>query len=536
MGRNGRGGALSRAELAALVTLPAVKLVVHLASLRGYGVFRDELYYLASTDHLGWGFVDHPPLSIGLLAVVTGLLGDSLPVVRLVPALAGAATVLVVGLTARRLGAGAFGQAVSMVVVLAAPLYLALHHIYSMNALDVLVWALAAYLLLGVLERPGLGRWLLLGLLLGLGLQTKISVLWLGAGLAVGLVATRRGRRLLATPGPWAAGGLAALLFLPYVLWNAAHGWPTLEFMANAATFKMVARSPVEYLAELALVMNPLTLPVWASGLAFLLAGGFRRVDGADRAGRPLPGDVRILGWAAVTVLLILLLAGTAKVAYAGALLTWLFAAGGPAVEAGLGRFLGRKPLGHGAVRGAVLALLAASGALLAPLALPLLPVEGFLAWSRTLGVTPPAEERHEMGPLPQFFADMHGWEEMVAEVERAVATLPPEERERAVVFGQNYGEAGAVDVLGRHRGLPPAISGHNSYWLWGPPPGARGDVVIVLGDDRESLEELFHRVERAGTVECAYCMPYEDGLPVWIARDLRGDLRELWPAVKSFG
>lgn len=527
--RSGKVGAFSRAELAALVAVPAAKLLLHLATLRGYGVFRDELYYLASTDHLAWGFVDHPPLSIALLALVTGLLGDSLPAVRLVPALAGAAAVLVVGLTARRLGAGAFGQAVAMVAALAAPLYLALHHIYSMNALDVLVWALAAYLLLGVLERPTIGRWAGLGLLLGLGLQTKISVLWLGAGLAVGLVATRRGRRLLATPGPWLAGALALLLFLPYVLWNAAHGWPTLEFMANATAFKMVARSPAAYLADLALAMNPLALPVWAGGLALLLAGGPLRADGERR------GEVRVLGWASATVLLILLLAGSAKISYAAAPLTWLFAAGGPAVEAALRRLLGERPRASRAVRGAVLLLLLASGAALAPLALPVLPVEGYLAWSRALGIEPGTEERHEMGALPQFFADMHGWEELVAEVERVVASLPPEERAKAVVFGQNYGEAGAVDVLGRSRGLPPAISGHNSYWLWGPPPGATGDVVVVLGDEREDLEALFHRVERAGTVRCDYCMPYEDDLPVWVARDLRGDLHEVWPGVKSF-
>lgn len=524
--RSGERATFSRAELAALVAVPAAKLLLHLATLGGYGVFRDELYYLASTDRLAWGFVDHPPLSIALLALVTGLLGESLPAVRLVPALAGAAAVLVVGLTARRLGAGVFGQAVAMVAMLAAPLYLALHHIYSMNALDVLVWALAAYLLLGVLERPTPGRWAVLGLLLGLGLQTKISVLWLGAGLAVGLLATRRGRRLLATPGPWLAGALALVLFLPYVLWNAAHGWPTLEFMANAAAFKMVARSPAAYLADLALSMNPLTLPVWAGGLALLLAGGLER----ERR-----GEVRVLGWAAATVLLILLLTGSAKVSYAAAPLTWLFAAGGPAVEAALRRLLEGSPRAAPAARGAVLLLLLASGAALAPLALPVLPVEGFLAWSRALGLAPSAEERHEVGALPQFFADMHGWEELVAEVERVVAALPAEDRERAVVFGQNYGEAGAVDVLGRSRGLPPAISGHNSYWLWGPPPGAGAEVVVVLGDDREDLEALFHRVERAGTVECDYCMPYEDDLPVWVARDLRGDLRELWPAVRSF-
>lgn len=138
------------------------------------------------------------------------------------------------------------------------------------------------------------------------------------------------------------------------------------------------------------------------------------------------------------------------------------------------------------------------------------------------------------MGALPQFFADMHGWEALVDEVERAYRSLPPRERARAVVFGQNYGEAGAVDVLGRRRGLPPALSGHNSYWLWGPGE-ADGSVVIVLGDDRASLEQAFERVERAGTVDCAYCMPYEDDLPVWIARGLRGRLDEVWPSLKHF-
>jgi hypothetical protein len=181
-------------------------------------------------------------------------------------------------------------------------------------------------------------------------------------------------------------------------------------------------------------------------------------------------------------------------------------------------------------VRTAVVAVLLAGGAAIAPLAKPLLPVETDVAYASALGVAPGTDERHELSRLPQFFADMHGWPELGSTVAAAFRHLSPAEQHRACVFAENYGQAGAVEVLGR---VPRVISGHNQYFLWGP----RGcdDTIIVIGSRRERLAELFESVTLAATHECRDCMPYENHKPIWIGRGSRIPLAQYWSHVKHF-
>jgi hypothetical protein len=207
---------------------------------------------------------------------------------------------------------------------------------------------------------------------------------------------------------------------------------------------------------------------------------------------------------------------------------TWLFAAGGVAAE----RVLARPRAAW--LRPAYVAFLLLAGAAIAPLALPTLPVETYIRYARALGETPSTEERKELGELGQFYADMHGWESIVATVAGAYGRLTPEEAAVARVFAPDYGIAGAIDVLGRRQGLPPALSGHNNYWLWGWGDWD-GRVLIVVGSTEERLRARFEGVERAGTLDCGRCMPYENGRPVWIARGLRVAQAELWPYVKHY-
>ncbi|RPJ74804.1 MAG: phospholipid carrier-dependent glycosyltransferase, partial [Acidobacteria bacterium] len=227
---------LRRTPLAAALVAPlgfaALKLLLHALAITNYGYFRDELYYLACSRHLAWGYVDQPPFSIAVLAGVGALLGHSLPALRLLPALSGAATILLVGLIVRELGGGRFAQALACLCALLAPVWLAIDHFYSMNAFDTFFWSLAAWLLLRALDDDRLGWWAALGVVLGFGLLNKTSVLWFGGGLAVGLIVTPF-RRLIARPGPWAAAAIALLLFAPHLVWQWQNGWPTLEFMRN---------------------------------------------------------------------------------------------------------------------------------------------------------------------------------------------------------------------------------------------------------------------------------------------------------------
>jgi len=347
----------------------------------------------------------------------------------------------------------------------------------------------------------------------GIGLQNKISVLFLGFGLVVGLVATRKwqtfGQRRF-----WASGALAAAIFLPHVVWQWMHDWPTLEFIANAASQKNVSLAPAAFVAEQLMQMNVLAAPVWLAGLAALLAAPWLR-------------PWRALGWAYLAILGVMLVTN-AKPYYLAPAYTALFAAGAVAIE--------RWPASRFGVmaRGAVVVLIVTGGTVAMPLAKPILPVETFVGYAASLGMASRTEERHEMGRLPQHYADMHGWEELAENVAKVYRSLPEADRSRACIFAQNYGQAGAIDVLGARLGLPRAISGHNSYFLWGP-RGCTGEVVIVLGGDQEDYEELFTTVEEAGVHTCTNCMPYENNLPIRVARGARIPMADVWPRTKRF-
>ena len=492
----------------------ALALVAHLPVLARYGWFRDELYYVACSKHLAWGYVDHPPLSIGLLALWRFLLGDALAVMRLVPALAHALTVLVVGRITRDLGGGRFAQALACLAAVLAPGLLGTCSVYSMNALDLLLWTLALWAFVRAVGGQGPAAWMALGLVLGLGLLDKISVLWLGTGLFVGLLATRQ-RRWLATPWPWLAGLLALAVFTPHLAWQVDHGWPTLEFMRNATLHKMVRTSPAAFLGMQSLMIGPMGAVTGLAGLAWCLFG---------RRGR----EWRVLAVAWLVVPAILLASPAARAGYLIASYGLLFATGGVALER----------LSHDSARRwarpVLLALMVLLQLPLVPFALPVLPVQGFIAYSRALGARPPGEERTRPAELPQQYADMFGWEEMADRVGRVYRGLPEAERAKCGVLAGNYGEAGALDRFGAKYGLPPALSGHNNYWLWGP-RGATGEVMIVLGVRRADLEQGFASVTLADSVRCEHCMPYERGLPVWICRGLRDPLPVAWARTKMY-
>jgi hypothetical protein len=493
------------------------KFLVHLATSQGYGYFRDEFYYLACADHLAAGYVDHPPLSVLVLDAWRHLAGDSRLALRIVPALLGAATVALTGMMARALGGGLWASALAMTGALVAPVYLAIDHYYSMNAFDLFFWTLAAYLIIRIVDEPLRPRtWLLLGVVLGLGLLNKISVLWLGAGLFAGLVLTPA-RRALFTPWPWIAGGIAGLLFAPHIVWQVRNGWPTLEFIRNATSQKMVAVAPLDFLIGQMKIMLPFALPLWLAGLAYLL---FHREGGRYRA----------LAWIYLTTFVILLFNGSSRSGYLAPAYTWLFAAGGVACE----RWLRSPRVAW--LRPVAIAALLLLGAAIALLAMPVLPVDSYIAYARAFGERPSTEERNGVGELGQFYADMHGWDSIADTIADVYRRLPPADAKTVRIFAPDYGVAGAIDLLGRRRGLPPAItiSGHNNYWLWGPGDW-NGRILIMIGGDETRLRQAFAQVERAGTIECGRCMPYENHRPVWLLRDLRMPIADFWARIKHY-
>jgi hypothetical protein len=440
--------------------------------------------------------------------------GESLAAARMVAALFGAATVFFTGRLTRAAGGGAFAQGLACLCALLAPAYLAIGHFYSMNAIEMALWPAASLLLLRALRTGRALDWATLGGALGLGLLNKISISWLGIGIAVGLLLTPR-RQVLRTPGPWLATAIASLIFLPHVLWQVANHYPTLEFIHNATAQKMVRVGPLAFFEGQVLTMGPGNAPVWMAGLVFALFA---------RRGRPW----QLFAWVWVAVCVLLLANGRSRASYLSPAYPALFAAGGVAWEGLLSGGFARW------TRPALLAMVGLLGIVAAPFAIPVLPVPSFLRYQAALGMTPKTEERHQVGPLSQQYADMFGWGEIAAMVERAWETLTPEERLHARVFGQNYGEAGAVDVLDRRLGLPPTLSGHNSYWLWGP-EGWDGSVLVIIGGDPQDNVKWFDSIQQVGTVDSPYAMPYERGIGVSIGRGLKMPVAEAWPKLKNF-
>ena len=359
-------------QTVAIGCLAAFLLVFHLLAnaFTPYGYFRDELYYLACSHRLAAGYVDHPPLSVWLLALVRTGLGDSLVALRLVPALALSGTVVMAGLMVQHLKGGIWAIVLAGLAVALAPIFLAMGTYYSMNSLDILLWSAAAHGVLRIVDDPAPRRWVALGVILGLGLLNKVGFLWFGAGLLVGLLLTPL-RKQFATPWPYIAAGIAFFFFLPFVVWNVQNDFAHLEFMRNAVLNKYGGITRADFLSGAALMMSPAAAPVWVAGLFYY----FR-----DAQGR----KYQVLGIIFLATLLVLLVNGHSKPEYLAPAFPMLLAGGGVA-GAGAGR--PAKTLTVGAHRRC---LIVVSSLALAPLVVPLLPPPAYVSYATAIGFQGP--------------------------------------------------------------------------------------------------------------------------------------------------
>ncbi|TMB17082.1 MAG: glycosyltransferase family 39 protein [Deltaproteobacteria bacterium] len=502
-----------RSDVTMLASVALAKLALHLVLSGRYGYWIDELYFLACGDHLAWGYVDLPPLVAAVAKGSRLLLGDSLLAIRFLSAVSGALLVFLAGRIAWELGGSRFAQIAAAVAVLIAPVYLALHGVLTMNAFEPLFWMTCAWISIRMVRREDPRYWLPFGLVAGGGFLNKYSMAFFAIALAVGLLLTAQ-RRLLFTRWMPAGALLALLVALPNLLWQIDHGWPTLEVLRNAKLYQHQPVTPLEFVQGQIQIVHPLTFPLWLAGAVFLLR---------NRSAKPF----RFLGWTFL-VSFVWFMAMQAKTYYLAPIYPLPMAAGSVALE----RLSARSRLGW--LRPAALATLLVGGALLAPYALPVLPISALPKYLAMLPMREVRPETRRMGEVPQIFADELGWESLVAEVAKVYESLPPAERSRAIIWGAAYGEAGAIDFFGRRYRLPGAVSGYQNYYLWGPGNGS-GEVVIAVNIPEEYLKPWFERVETRATVECDYCMPDRMRMPITVCRGLEVPLREFWPKVKCW-
>jgi hypothetical protein len=500
----------------AVLAISAFSFALHMIFNNRYGYFRDEFDYIICGRHLAWGYVDQPPLVPVLSRMFIGVFGESLRAVRLMPVLAVSATIIVSGLIARELGGKRFAVILTALSVLIAPIYLSNASLLTSNCLEPLLWMGCAYFaLLAVQRNPR--YWLWFGVVAGIGMQEKYSIAVFGFGIVVGLLLTAQ-RRVFLDKWIWIGGSAAFLIFLPNLLWNVAHDWPFVQLMHNIkADGRDVVLSPWDYFSQQMLLVHPVNAIFWVTGvIALLVAARFR--------------PYRFLGFAylvAFTTFVVL----KGKNYYLGPIYPVYLAAGAIVIDSAIDRL--RQ--GWRWLKPALAIIVLAAGAYFAPLVVPVLPVDSFLDYMTKLPIKVPRTERsHARAALPQHYADQYGWNEVVTGVAGAWNRIPEADRADCGIFAQDYGQAGAIDFLGRKSGLPQSLSGHQTWWLWGPRQYS-GNCMIVLDDDQETLQKIWNNVEYVGrTPDNPYAL--ERNLTIFICRGFKqGTLTELWPKLKKW-
>jgi len=482
--------------------LSLFKLLLHLFANGQFGYHRDELYYMACGQHLDFGYVDHPPLIALLARVWIGVIGNSLFSIRFLPAVAGAIVVYFTGLITRELGGRTYAAIIACLSVMIAPVILSTDNLFTTNVFDQLFWVMGIYLIVKILKYDKPKGWIWVGLIIGLGLLNKHSVVFLIFGLGVGLLLTSQ-RRYFRNKYFWIGTGVTILIFAPNLIWQIKHGWPTIEFLREAEINRPTGGSLFDFVKQITFSFHPLTLPIWAAGFYFLLLSK----DGKR---------YRLLAVLFIT-LLIFFSIQRSKDYYLAPVFPMLWASGAVMLE----RLIRKRKLIL--LRSAIIGILLVGGIALAPLSIPILSFDKTVEYCE-----------YARGGLHPVYSDMLGWENMVETVARVYNNLPEDEKRVCGIMTQNYGQAAAINFFGAKYDLPGAISPHNSYWLWGP-GDYTGEIMITTGISPEGLSQGFESHRVAEVVVNDYVMWYETNQPVIIWKNPRMPLAAMWPYLKLY-
>ncbi len=478
-----------------------------------YGIFRDELYYIACSNHLSWGYVDQPPFCAFILFLSRNIFGESIFSIRLLPALSNGGAIFLAGVMTYKLGGKTFARILACTACAFAPGIIGISGIYSMNSFDILLWQIVLSLFIQLFTTQQSKYWYWIGFLIGVGLLNKTSMAWLAIGIGVAILLTDQ-RRWLKMKYPWIAAAISFVVFFPYIIWNVQNNFAHLEFMRNASGIKYASQNQMTFLLDLLRNNNPIAFPVWLAGFWLLF--------------RQEPKEFRAVGIAIVTVLLILLVNGHSKGEYFNPAMLILFAAGAIQWERWIQLY---NPVGY-----AYAFIVLATGIMLLPFAIDVLPVNNFISYSQTVGIGPKSNEGHELHSLPQHYADRFGWKEFAFDVANVFKTLTPEEQKYTAIYVHNYGEAGAIDFFGSQYGLLKALSGHNSYWIWGKEKIEDSvTVLIAVGGEAQDYADTFEIIEHAAIHSHPLAMPYETDLPIFVCKKPKLKLKEVWQTTRFY-
>ncbi|MBV9103785.1 MAG: glycosyltransferase family 39 protein [Candidatus Eremiobacteraeota bacterium] len=487
-------------------------LLLHLALAGRYDFFRDELYFIACGRHPAFGYVDQPPL-VPLLAAATQFFGHNLFLLRAIPAVAAAGTVLVACLFARLAGGGAYAVALTGIAVATAPMYVGIDGTFNTSAFEPLAWTAMTYFIARAVygDRRAL---IWAGSVIGIELEVKYQIPFYAVPLIVALLFTPQ-RTALFTREAAIGAVLAVVIAAPSIVWQIGHGLPFLELLAAGAGGKNVIQPPLPFILNQLGVMNFLFAPVWIAGVVASIAS-------------PQLARLRFVGVGFVLAFFLMFFLH-AKDYYLAGLYASAFALGAVAIE---------KQVANAAFRVVYPALGVAAAALGWPNGVPLLDPPQLVRYLDTMTFLRPQEQEKSFHGqrIPQNLADQLGWRELAQNVAAVYRALPPTDQARAAIIGSNYGEAGAIDFYGSAYGLPPTLSGHNQYWLWGT-RGYDGSVIIYINSfDVSFWKKHCREAHVAGMFGSSpYVEPYEHNRPIVLCHGFFKPLPQTWALFKNY-
>lgn len=492
-------------------------LLIYISSfIKGYGYFIDEFYYIACAFRPAMGYVDHPPLAPLLLTAYQFIFGTSIIAIRILPALAASASVFFTGILTKEIGGRRFAQCLAACTMTATPVIVAFGGFYSMNAYEPLLAILLLIFTVKMIKENNSRRWILLGIIMGLGLMNKHTFAVFIIVLVFSLLISGKWRLVV---NKWLAAGpfIALLIFLPNIIWQIQNNYPSLEFYKNVTIYKNVFTPPLAFFLNQLLQMSPATFPIWFTGIIFLFFSKKTK-------------DFRFLSILFLCLFLIVMYSGSSRpdrLAFAY-----------PAVFAGGAFFFESFILKYNIrwFKGVVIAFLYLGLTITIPLILPYFSYETVGEYTKFLGLNTEVETGNKP-PLPQLIADRIGWEEKFKLVLNAYNSLPDSEKKETIIAAGNYGQAGATELFGKKYNLPPVVCGHNTYYLWSKNK-LYGNIVLQLTSDRDinRLKGLFENVGiYPGEFTSPYVTSHENNLRVFICKDPKIPYSEMLEKAKFY-
>lgn len=478
-----------------ILLLCLVKLAIHMAGNHNYDFMRDELLHLSAGHHPAWGYYEFPPFIGWVARVSIFLFGHSLVGMRLFATLAGVVIVALCCLMAMELGGKKWAVFLAGVCALAFLPYYRNHFLFQPVAFDQLFWALGFYFVLRYVNTQRNVYLVYTGITAGFGLMNKYTfVIWI-AGILLALLFHDKAK-VYRNKWLYIGGGIALLIFLPNIIWQYRHGIPFFLHLEQLSKTQLEKNSVFEFIMMQAL--TPFTLLLSLGGLYFVMR-------------RP---QWRFLG-IAFLLMFVLMWALRSKSYYFFAAYPPMFAAGAVWLEA----LTSRRPRWNIAVAAVMMGF-----ALLAlPLLIPVLPIERFVKYAR---IKPDAEGRYE---LTSDYADMFGWREQVRLADSIYNTLPPEDRQQCIFWAENYGEAGAIRILGNRE----PVCRHGSFWTWGPGP-LSGEVAISIGNEADVVDMIYEEHQLIRIIKHPYAIDEENNIPVYLCRKPKIKLKDIWPTLEK--